>query len=151
MALGDWGGRTPDGNGEGGSFAVPVDSLWTRSLGRFLRFPLFVVDAKGNLAYFNQPAEQLLGSRYAEVGPLPVEEWSALWAPTNVEGAPIPFEQLPVMVALRERRPTHGWLNVVGLDGLHRRVEATAFPLEDPHGEVFGAAAVFWELNDRMR
>ena len=63
QAMGDWEGRTPDGDGEAGSSAVPVGSLWTRSLGRFLRFPLFVVDAEGNLAYFNQPAEQLLGGR----------------------------------------------------------------------------------------
>ena len=112
---------------------VPPASRWNRSLGslgRFLRLPLFVVDAEGNLAYFNEAAEPLLGGPYAEVGPLPAEEWSTLWAPTDAEGTPLPFERPPIIVALRERRPVHGWLRIVGLDGVRRPIEATAFPLE---------------------
>jgi PAS domain-containing protein len=148
VATVDSGDERRDGNRQSGPTGVPPESRWTRSpgaLGRFLRLPLFVVDAEGSLAYFNEAAEPLLGGPYAEVGPLPAEEWSMLWAPTDVEGTPLPFERLPIIVALRERRPMHGWLRIVGLDGVRRPIEATAFPLESPDGAVEGAAALFWE------
>ena len=79
---------------------------------------------------------------------MPAEEWWALWGPTNIEGTPIPLEQLPIMVALRKRRPTHGWIDLVGLDGVHRRIEATAFPLERPDGHLLGSIGLFWEPAD---
>jgi PAS domain-containing protein len=147
----DSGNEGSERHGQPGRTGVPPASRWNRSLGslgHFLRLPLFVVDAEGNLAYFNEAAEPLLGGPYAELGPLPAEEWSTLWAPTDVEGTPLPFERLPIIVALRERRPMHGWLRIVGLDGVRRPIEATAFPVEGPDGTVEGAAALFWEQMD---
>jgi hypothetical protein len=109
---------------------------------------MFVLDATGAIAYFNTAAEPLLGASYDEVGPLPADAWWALWSPTNIEGTPIPLDRLPIMVALRERRPTHGWLDFVGLDGVHRRIEATAFPLVSEDGLLLGAMGLFWEPPD---
>ena len=148
VAMADSGGSELRGNGRTGPTAVPPELFWTKALGRYVTMPIFVLDVEGNLAYFNRAAEPVLGRSYEEVGPLPSDEWGALWAPTNVEGTPIPVERLPVMVALLERRPVHAWLNIVGLDGVRRRVEATAFPLEGQDGNPLGAVVMFWELPD---
>lgn len=144
MAMAGPGKQPPNGNGETGPTGVPTESRWARSLGRLLASPTLVIDAEGNLAYFNPAAERLLGRSYGQVGPLPPQEWRALWTPTNVEGTPIPLERLPIMVALRERRPVHGWLHFMSLDGVRRWIESTAFPVE-PDGGVLGAASLFWE------
>jgi PAS domain-containing protein len=148
LAMTGSGGHELGGNGRTGPTAVAPGSLWTKALGRYVGLPMFVLDAEGNLAYFNETAAALLGRSYTEIGPLPPEEWGALWTPTNVEGAPIPVDRLPVMVALLERRPVHAWLHIVGLDGVRRRVEATAFPLEEPDGALLGAVVLFWEQAD---
>jgi hypothetical protein len=124
---------------------TPAELLLTRSLGQIVALPMLVIDATGRLAYFNAAAAPLAGASYAEVGPLPPEEWWAMWAPTNIEGDPIPLERLPIMVALRQRRPAHGWVDFVGIDGVARRIEATAFPLETEDGLLLGALCLFWE------
>ena len=145
VAMVDSAGRSMGGNGRTGPSAVPAESFWTKSLARSLTLPIFVLDGEGNLAYYNPAAAHLLGRSHAEVGPLPPEEWAALWSPTNIEGSPIPLERLPVMVALLERRPMHGWLDIMGLDGVRRHIEVTALPLDGPDGGSLGAVAVFWE------
>lgn len=49
------------GNGRTSPAAVPQEFFWWTSLGRFLTLPVFVLDAEGNLVYFNPAAEHLLG------------------------------------------------------------------------------------------
>jgi hypothetical protein len=101
-----------------------------------------IVDAHGDLVHYNRSAELLLGQPYTRV--LTRDEWTELWSPTNLEGARIPAEQLPLLVALRERRPAHGWLSIASLDGISRRLEVTAFPVESG-----GAVALFWQVEAR--
>ena len=48
--------------------------------------PIFLVDPSGNLLFYNEPAEQLLGSRYDETGEMSVSEWSSLFAPIGEDG-----------------------------------------------------------------
>jgi hypothetical protein len=59
---------------------------------------------------------------------------------------PVPPDQLPLMIALRERRPAHGRLAIQGLDNVRREIEVTAFPLDGQAGRQLGAVAIFWEV-----
>jgi hypothetical protein len=90
LAMTGSGGHELGGNGRTGPTAVAPGSLWMKALGRHVGLPVFVLDAEGNLAYFNETAAALLGRSYTEIGPLPPEEWGALWTPTTVEGTPDP-------------------------------------------------------------
>ena len=45
--------------------------------------------------------------KFAETGELSAAEWTARFSPEEADGTPIPLEELPVGVALRERRPAH--------------------------------------------
>jgi hypothetical protein len=54
-------------------------------------------------------------------------------------------EDLPLVVALRERRPAHRAFWIHGLDGVRRRIEVTAFPLVGQGERHLGAMALFWE------
>ena len=144
----DSGNSGPGGNGRNDPTALAGALLLTRALGQSVPLPMVVLAADGSLAYFNRAAEALMGASFEEVGPLPAEVWWAMWAPTNMEGTPIPLERLPGMVALQKQRPAHGWIDFVGLDGVHRRIEGTAFPLESPDGQLLGSIALFWEPAD---
>jgi len=121
-----------------------VEVILIRQAASYLAMPIFVVDPKGDLVYFNEPAEQLLGLRYEEVGEMPAEEWSTIFVPTDENGDPIPPESLPLMIALQEHRPAHDRFHIQGLDGQERELLVTAFPLIGQHARDLGAVAIFW-------
>lgn len=124
-----------------------VEVILTRQLASYLAMPVFVVDPEGTLLYYNEPAEVLLGHRYEESGELTADVWSTIWEARADDGRPLPPEELPLMTALTHRQPAHRHMSITGLDGLPRRIEVTAFPLEGQGGRHLGAVAVFWESN----
>jgi PAS domain-containing protein len=128
-----------------------VEVILMRQAASYLAMPVFVVDPKGDLVYFNEPAEALLGLRYEEVGEMPAQEWSTVFVPTDEHGDPKPPESLPLMIALRELRPAHDRFYIRGLDGRKRELFVTAFPLIGQHARDLGAVAIFWEARPGWR
>lgn len=122
-----------------------VEVILMKQAASYLAMPIFVVDPKGDLIYFNEPAEELLGLRYEEVGEMPAEQWSTIFVPTDEHGDPMPPESLPLMIALQELRPAHERFYIRGLDGQERELFVTAFPLIGQHARGLGAVAIFWE------
>ena len=122
----------------------PIELILVRQLASGLAVPTIVADATGSLVFINEPAERLLGVRFDEIGDLPFDEWTTSFAPSD-GGAQVPPEQLPLAIALKERRHAHGPLEIVGRDGVARAIEITAFPLESGHGQLEGGVAMFWE------
>jgi len=122
----------------------PIEVLLIRQVGGYLATPLFLVDEAGNLDYYNEPAELLLGHRYEETGELPLETWGPMWKPTDADGRPLAAEELPLAVAVRDRKPVQGSFWIRGLDGVNRHLTVTALPLEASDGSHLGAFAIFW-------
>ena len=122
-----------------------VELILMRQLASSLAMPIFLVDPAGNLLFYNEPAEQLLGSRYDETGEMSVGQWSSLFTPIGEDGAPLPGEALPLDIALHKHRAAHLAFWIRGLDGVSRRIGATAFPLEGQGGRQLGAVGIFWE------
>ncbi len=125
----------------------PVELILMRELAGHLSLPIFVVDPVGDLLFYNEPAEELLGSRFEETGPMVFAVWSVMFMPTNGRGQPIEPEQLPLSIALNENRPASGRMWIRRPDGGRRRLEVTAFPLSGQWGKQLGAAAIFWEVS----
>ena len=123
-----------------------VELILVRQLAGYLTLPIFVVDPAGNLLYYNEPAELLLGLRYDETGEMPVEEWSTVFVPKDADGNPLPPEALPLVRTLAKKSPQHGRMMIDGLDGAQRTLDVTALPLIGQHGRDLGALAVFWEV-----
>jgi PAS domain-containing protein len=124
---------------------LPVEIILMRELASHLATPIFVVDPDGSLLFYNEPAERILGARYDETGRMPVDEWSTRFEPTDDEDTPIAPDDLPLVVALRERRPVHALFWIRGIDGERRRIGVTAVPLVGLVDYPLGAAALFWE------
>jgi PAS domain-containing protein len=129
--------------------AYDIEIILIRQAASYLAMPVFVVDQKGNLIYFNEPAEELLGLRYEEVGEMPLEEWATVFIPTDEHGDPIAPEGLPLVIALQEHRPAHDSLWIKGLNGIPRHLSVTAFPLIGQEARDLGAVAIFWEQSTR--
>jgi PAS domain-containing protein len=120
--------------------------ILTRELASNLATPLFIVDRNGTLVFYNEPAEKVLGKRYAEAGELGIEEWGgAMFDPEDETGRKLGAADLPLGVALAEQRPAHRRFRITGLDSVRRVIEVTAFPLFAKSDEFVGAVAIFWE------
>jgi PAS domain-containing protein len=110
----------------------------------------FLVDPDGDLIYFNEAAEAVLGQRFVEGQSMPASEWSTAFSPVDETGAPVPLESLPLGVALSRHEPAHAFLRIVGGDGVDRTIEVTGLPLFAHAGEFVGAIAIFWERTGRV-
>ena len=112
----------------GGVAQQAIELILARQLASGLAVPVLLVDASGDTLFFNEPAELIFGRRLDEIDALPFDSRTALLAPLSMDGEPIRPEELPGMVAMRNRRPAHAVFHVHGLDGVPRPVEATAIP-----------------------
>lgn len=109
---------------------------------------VLVTDAHGNLVYFNEPAERLLGQRFAETGEIPAEDWVTMVPREELDGSPLPAERLPSRLALHERRPAHHEFALT-VSGVRQGISATAFPLLSSERAVVGVVSIFWEREPR--
>jgi PAS domain-containing protein len=128
--------------------ALPIQIILTRQLAGCLGVPVFLVDPKGDLLFYNNAAETILGRRFEETGAMPATTWSSIFAPVDAQGQPIPPEGLPLMIALTTRRPAHKRFYIHGMNGVRRHIEVAAIPIVGLHGEFLGAAALFWEIDE---
>jgi nitrogen fixation/metabolism regulation signal transduction histidine kinase len=123
----------------------PIEIILTRQLAEYLSVPLLLVDSKGNLLFYNEPAESILGQRFEDTGGMPVEQWSKSFTAVDEEGQAIAPDDLPLMVTLSTHMPAHRRLHIVDGDA-SRAMEVTAIPIAGLHGDFLGAAAMFWGL-----
>src|SRR5512142_3007535 len=118
-----------------------VEIILSRHLAEYLATPIFIVNPAGDLVFYNEPAEAILGQTYAETGIMSASEWSTIFQPFDGEGTQIPPQELPLMVALSEHHPAHKSFWIRGLDGVAREIEVTAFPLIGQANRFLGAIA----------
>ncbi len=123
----------------------PIELILTRRWAALLAMPVWVMDVDGNLVFYNEPAEALVGARFDEVGPIHASELAKRFETTALDGEPIPNEDLPIVVALREWAPSHMELRARALDGAWRLLAITAVPIVGHDAKLLGALAAFWE------
>lgn len=122
--------------------------ILAREFASKLATPVFVADAGGELVYYNEPAEAILGRTFGEAGQMRADAWASLFSVEHLDGSPMPLTEMPAGVALLERRPAHGTFRLIGLDGRRHRISVTALPLFAHLDELVGVIALFWEQPD---
>jgi len=108
-----------------------------------LSTPAFLVDEGGLLVFYNEAAGSLLGRRFEELGAVGPEEWGSQFGPFDDDGGQIPYDDLPLVTAVRQGHPAHARFTIRSTDGAAHSVEVSAFPILTPHGSQ-GAIAIFW-------
>jgi PAS domain-containing protein len=121
----------------------PLELILARNLMSSLSTPAFLVDEGGVLVFYNEAAGVLLGRRFEELGTVGQSEWGAMFGPFDPDGEAIPYDDLPLVSAVRSGRPAHAELTVRSTDGAQHQVEASAFPILTSHGSQ-GALAMLW-------
>ena len=109
---------------------------------------VYTTDAAGRITFYNETAAALWGRRPT----LNVDQWCGSWRMYWPDGTPLPHDQCPMAVVLKEGRAVSGQEAVVERpDGT--RMPFMAFPslLRDTTGAVVGAVNMFVDITERKR
>ena len=107
---------------------------------------VYTTDPQGRITYYNEAASALWGCR-PELGK---SEWCGSWRLYWPDGRPMPHDQCPMAIALKEKRP------IRGAEALAERADGTriAFlayptPLFDDAGRLTGAVNTLVDITSR--
>lgn len=118
-----------------------------RELAANLATPMFLIDAAGNLVFYNEAAEHLVGRSWADLGEISSIEWGKMLDLHALDGAALSLRDTPPAVAYNDRRPAHDRLLARTFDGSTRAFEVTAYPLFATVDEMHGVVTIFWEAS----
>jgi PAS domain S-box-containing protein len=111
---------------------------------------VYTTDAAGHITFYNEAAAALWGMRPT----LNSDQWCGSWRMYRPDGTPLPHDQCPMAVALKERRDfTGNEQEAIAERPDGTRIPFMAFPslLRDAAGEVIGALNMFVDISERKR
>jgi PAS domain-containing protein len=119
--------------------------ILAREIASNLATPALIANEEGQLVFFNEAAEEIVGRKFSEMGEMELDEWTGSFAPRarNSE-EPLPPERRPARIALDQRRPAHEQFRITSYDGIDRDVAVTALPLFAHADEFVGIIVFFW-------
>lgn len=109
---------------------------------------IYTTDAEGRITHFN-PAAAAFAGRELELG---TDEWCVTWRLFHPDGTPMPHDQCPMAVALKEGRTIRDAEAIAERpDGT--RVWFTPYPtvLRDDDGRIVGAINMLVDITERKR
>lgn len=125
--------------------AYGIEIILSRQLADCLSMPVFITDTGGNLIFYNEPAEKILGTRFEESGEMKVETWGTIFKQKDDEGNLLPPESLPLVRTLKDHYPYHKTFWIESLQGKSEKISVTSYPIIGRAGNFMGAVAIFWE------
>ncbi len=126
--------------------AVGCDNDYFRQLMDVLPAAIYVTDAAGRITYYNEAAVRLWGQRPA----LGVSQWCGSWKLYRSDGTPLPHDQCPTAIVLKEKRPVYGAEAICERpDGTRVLFTPYPTPLFDESGALSGAINLLVDITDR--
>ena len=118
--------------------------ILARELASNLATPTLIADETGQVVFYNEAAEAVLGAPFAQMGDVSIDDLGASFAPRTSEGEPLAQDDLPGRIALDQRRADHQRLWATSRDGVDREISVTALPLFAHADEFVGIVVFFW-------
>jgi PAS domain-containing protein len=123
----------------------PLELILARNLLSSISTPGFLVGEEGVLLFYNEAAGALLGRRFEESGTMTATQWTTEFGPFGEDERPLPYDEIPLTIALRQNRPSHGTFRIRHAGGAHQDIAASAIPIVGAGG-ASGAIVIFWPL-----
>src|SRR6187402_2399051 len=95
--------------------AYEIEIILNRQLADCLSMPVFITDTTGNLIFYNEPAEKVLGARFEDTGEMKADVWSTVFKQQDDEGKLLTADNLPLMRTLKDKYPYHKTFRIVNL------------------------------------
>ncbi len=109
---------------------------------------IYTTDANGRITYYNQAAVELAG-REPKLG---TDEWCVTWKLHNPDGTPLPHDQCPMAVALKEGKAIRNAEAVAERpDGTRVPFIPYPTPLRDDKGNIVGAINMLVDISERKQ
>jgi PAS domain S-box-containing protein len=109
---------------------------------------IYTTDAAGKITYYNEAAVELAGRRPT----LGSDDWCVTWKLYWPDGTPLPHDQCPMAVALKEGRPIRGKEAVAERpDGTRVPFIPFPTPIRDARGNVTGAINMLIDVSERKQ
>lgn len=125
----------------------PIEIILLKHWASYVAVPIWITDADGNLVYYNEPAESIVGRPFDDAGEIPSDRLAELFRTSNPDGSPLPSAELPPVVALNKQVPDHRVVCFQALDGTSRTIEVTAVPIVGQGDRHLGVMVTFWETD----
>ena len=107
---------------------------------------IYTTDANGHLTHFN-PAAVKLSGRTPQIG---TDEWCVSWKLYRPDGTPLPHDECPMAIALKQGRVIHGEeILVERPDGTRLWCTPYPTPLRDASGKVIGGINMLLDITER--
>jgi PAS domain S-box-containing protein len=109
---------------------------------------IYTTDAEGRLTHFN-PAAVKLSGRIPELG---TDQWCISWKLYYPDGTPMPHDECPMAVALKEGRVVRGAEAIAERpDGTRVWFEPFPTPLRNAEGKIIGGINMLLDITERKR
>ncbi|ALA59092.1 PAS domain-containing sensor histidine kinase [Nitrospira moscoviensis] len=119
-----------------------------RQLIHALPAAVYTCDREGRITLYNQAAAALWG-REPEVGE---DRWCGSWKIHRPDGTPLPLEECPMAIGLREGRAVRGEEVIVERpDGTRRHVIPNLEPIRDAAGTITGAVNMLMDITENRQ
>ena len=128
--------------------AYPIEIILNRQLADCLAIPVFITDTVGNLLFYNEPAEEILGKRYQDTGEMKVEEWSTIFLSKDENGKLLEPEDLPLVKTLLNQLPYFKTFWIESLKGKSEKISVSSYPIIGRAGIFVSAVTIFWRPSD---
>jgi len=117
-----------------------------RELLEALPAAIYTTDAEGRITFYNEAAVELSGRRPK----LGSDQWCVSWRLYWPDGTPLPHDQCPMAIALKEDRPVRGKEAIAERpDGTRVPFLAFPTPFHDPSGALIGAVNMLVDISHR--
>jgi len=119
-----------------------------RALLEALPAAIYTTDAEGRITSYNDEAVRFAG-REPQLG---TDSWCVTWKLYWPDGTPLPHDQCPMAIALREGRPVRGVSAIAERpDGTRVHFMPYPTPIKDACGKVIGAVNMLVDVTEQKR
>jgi PAS domain S-box-containing protein len=128
--------------------ALRLSEARYRDLIQAIPAAIYTCDALGRVTLYNEAAVELWGVEPT----IDKTQWCGSWKISSTDGVPMPLDQCPMAVTLREGRPVRGQELVIERpDGTRRHVLPHPQPMLDAGGAVVGAVNMLVDITERKQ
>ena len=109
---------------------------------------IYVTDAVGRITFYNEAAVAFSGRRPV----IGSDSWCVTWRLYRPDGTPLPHDECPMAVCLKQGRPVRGeWAIAERPDGTRVPFAPYPTPLRNAAGELTGAINLLLDLTEHKR
>jgi PAS domain-containing protein len=126
----------------------PIEIILLQQWAAMMGVPIWITDAAGNLVYFNEPTEALIGLSFEEAGNLAAADLSERFVICDVDGSPLPEYERPLVIALEKQQPSQRRIRIRAEDGTSKVISDVAIPIIGEGNRHLGAMVILWDTGE---